>query len=112
MDPSGRIAELLDDESPRKRIAAAMVLGELKAKDAGVKTRCPRLVNATPEVRAMLSQLLPAVGGRQSLARAEAASMVLAQLPGGDSLLAEALADAEDKTGWERRRSPGRRTTR
>lgn len=67
MDPSGRIAELLDDESPRKRIAAAMVLGELKAKDAGVKTRCPRLVNATPEVRAMLSQLLPAVGGRQSL---------------------------------------------
>ncbi len=127
MDPLERIAKLLDDESPRKRIAAAVVLGELKVKDAGVVARLiamakdpidayaeagvealgsiravkalpvlfdslsrgkelqlkaraaiaelgedalpeirARLVNATPEVRAVLSQLLPAVGGRQS----------------------------------------------
>ena len=36
MDPLKRIVELLEDESPRKRIAAAVVLGELKVKDAGV----------------------------------------------------------------------------
>ncbi len=39
MDPLKRIVELLDDESPRKRIAAAVVLGELKVKDAQVVSR-------------------------------------------------------------------------
>jgi HEAT repeat protein len=39
MDPLDRIAKLLDDASPRKRIAAAVVLGELKVKDAGVVAR-------------------------------------------------------------------------
>ncbi len=38
MDPLKRIVELLGD-SPRKRIAAAVVLGELKVKDAGVIAR-------------------------------------------------------------------------
>jgi HEAT repeat protein len=127
MDALERIAKLLDDESPRKRIAAAVVLGELKVKDPAVVSRLvqmardpvdayaeaaiealgeirslkalpvlfdslvrgkelqakarvaisdlgeealpeirTRLVNATPEVRAVLSQLLPAVHGRQS----------------------------------------------
>ena len=36
MDAIKRLVELLEDESPRKRIAAAVVLGELKVKDAGV----------------------------------------------------------------------------
>jgi HEAT repeat protein len=127
MDPIKRIVELLDDESPRKRIAAAVVIGELGVKDPQVvahlvtMARDPleayaeagiealgalkamkglpvfmealgrgkelsrlaskaisglgeealgeiraRLADATPEVRAQLSQLLPAVGGRQS----------------------------------------------
>ena len=127
MDALERISKLLDDESPRKRIAAAVVLGELKVKDAAVVARLvtmakdpvdayaeaavealgamkalkglpvlldslargkevaaaargaiarlgedalpdirARLDGATPEVRAALSQLLPAVGGRQS----------------------------------------------
>ncbi len=39
MDPLKRIVELLEDDSPRKRIAAAVVLGELKVKDAGVIAR-------------------------------------------------------------------------
>ena len=39
MDPLKRIVELLEDESPRKRIAAAVVLGELKVKDAAVVAR-------------------------------------------------------------------------
>lgn len=125
MDPLTRISKLLDDESPRKRIAAAVVLGELKVKDPAVVTRLvamardpidayaeaavealgsirtlkalpvlfdslsrgkelqakartaiaelgedalpelrARLATATPEVRAVLSQLLPAVHGR------------------------------------------------
>src|SRR5687767_11217735 len=39
MDPLKRIVELLEDESPRKRIAAAVVLGELKVKDPAVVSR-------------------------------------------------------------------------
>ena len=39
MDPSRRIAKLLDDEAPRKRIPAAVVFGELKVKDVGVMDR-------------------------------------------------------------------------
>jgi DNA-binding NtrC family response regulator len=39
MDPIKRIVELLDDPTPRKRIAAAVVLGELKVKDAAVVSR-------------------------------------------------------------------------
>lgn len=127
MDPIKKITELLDDESPRKRIAAAVVLGELGVKDPQVVARLvamakdpleayaeagiealgalramkglpvfmealgrgkelsrlaraaiaalgeealgeirARLADASPEVRAQLSQLLPAVGGRQS----------------------------------------------
>ncbi len=127
MDPLKRIAGLLEDESPRKRIAAAVVLGELQVKDptvvaqliamakdpvdafaeaaiealgrigspkalpvlldavfrrslSALATRAigdfgesalgeirSRLETATPEHRTLLSQLLPAVGGRQSL---------------------------------------------
>lgn len=127
MDPLKKIVELLDDQSPRKRIAAAVVLGELKVKDPQVVARLvamakdpveayaeagiealgaigatkalpvlmealgrgkelsrlarnaiaglgeealgeirARLGDASPEVRAQLSQLLPSVGGRQS----------------------------------------------
>lgn len=127
MDPLKRIVEMLDDATPRKRIAAAVVLGELKVKDAAVVSKLvvmakdeldayaeaaiealgqlqalkalpvfleslsrgrdvhaaaraaianlgeaalpelkARLAEATPEVRAVLSQLLPAVGGKQS----------------------------------------------
>lgn len=127
MDALKRIVELLDDATPRKRIAAAVVLGELKVKDAAVVSRLiemakdeldayaeaaiealgqvqalkalpvlldslnrsrdvqqaakeaianlgeaalpelkARLAGATPEARAVLSQLLPAVGGKQS----------------------------------------------
>jgi hypothetical protein len=127
MDPLKRLVELLDDETPRKRIAAAVVLGELKVKDAAVVNKLvamakdetdayaeaaiealgqlqtvkalpvlldalsrgrevhaaargaiaalgeaalpelkARLDGATPEARAVLSQLLPAVGGKQS----------------------------------------------
>jgi len=127
MDALKRIVELLDDATPRKRIAAAVVLGELKVKDAAVVSRLiemakdeldayaeaaiealgqvqalkalpvlldslnrsrdvqqaakeaianlgeaalpelkARLADATPEARAVLSQLLPAVGGKQS----------------------------------------------
>lgn len=39
MDPIKRLVELLDDQSPRKRIAAAVVLGELRVKDAQVVAR-------------------------------------------------------------------------
>ncbi len=127
MDPIKRLVELLDDQSPRKRIAAAVVLGELRVKDAQVVARLvemakdpldafaepaiealgqlhalkalpvlldslgrsrdvqgfartaiaalgedalpelrERLHDAKPEVRAVLSQLLPAVGGSKS----------------------------------------------
>jgi len=128
MDPVKRIVELLSDESPRKRIAAAVVLGELEVKDPAVVARLvemakdpveafaeaavealsrigskkalpvllaslgrgkelarlasqaiaalgpevlpdlrAHLEGASPELRAALSQLLPAVGGRLSV---------------------------------------------
>lgn len=127
MDPLKRIADLLGDESPRKKIAAAVVLGELQVKDAAVVSQLvemakdpidayaeaaiealgsigsakaipvlldalqrralqplaskaiaqfgeaalgeirSRLDGASPEQRTALSQLLPSVGGRQSL---------------------------------------------
>ena len=127
MDPLKRIAGLLEDASPRKKIAAAVVLGELEVKDPAVVAQLvamakdpvdafaeaaiealgnigsvkalpvlldalsrkglqalatkaigsygesalgeirARLETATPEQRTVLSQLLPAVGGRQSL---------------------------------------------
>jgi HEAT repeat protein len=127
MDTVKRIADLLKDPSPEKRIAASVVLGELKEKDPHVisglceMARDPveafssaavralgeigsmkalpalldalehggeterlagkaiaslgagalpaikdRLAKATPEVRAALSQVLPALGGKQS----------------------------------------------
>jgi HEAT repeat protein len=127
MDAIKRIVALLDDATPRKRIAAAVVLGELEVKDAAVVAKLvelakdeldayaeaalealgrlgalkglpvmldslnrsrdvaaaareaianlgeaalpelkARLADATPEARAVLSQLLPAVGGKQS----------------------------------------------
>jgi HEAT repeat protein len=127
MDLIERIVKLLDDETPRKRIAAAVVLGELGVKDAKAVARLcelakdpndayaeaalealgqvgsvkalpvlldalgrgrevqaaakvaigklgeealpflrERLDQATPEARAVLSTLLPSVGGRQS----------------------------------------------
>lgn len=127
MDLVERIVKLLDDETPRKRIAAAVVLGELGVKDAKAVARLcelakdpndayaeaalealgqvgsvkalpvlldalgrgrevqaaakvaigklgaealpflrERLDQATPEARAVLSTLLPSVGGRQS----------------------------------------------
>ena len=39
MDALHTISKLLDDVSPRKRIAAAVVLGELKVKDAAIVAR-------------------------------------------------------------------------
>lgn len=127
MDPIKRIVELLEDPTPRKRIAAAVVIGELEVKDAAVVSRLvemardevdayaeaaiealgrlralkalpvlldsldrardvqtaardaianlgeaalpelkARLADATPAARAVLSALLPAVGGKQS----------------------------------------------
>src|SRR5438128_1100664 len=39
MDPLKKIVELLENDSPRKRIAAAVVLGELKVKDQSVVAR-------------------------------------------------------------------------
>ncbi|MFO0594054.1 MAG: HEAT repeat domain-containing protein [Myxococcaceae bacterium] len=127
MEALEKIARMLEDETPRKRIAAAVVLGELKVKDPAVVSRLiqmakdpieayaepavealgqmralkalpvlldalgrgrelsakaraavselgeealpeirARLDDASPETKAVLSQLLPAVGGRQS----------------------------------------------
>lgn len=127
MDPIARVVKMLEDESPRKRIAAAVVLGELRVKDPAVVSHLvalakdpldayaeaaiealgqigstkalpvllealgrgrelsrlagqaiaalgpevlpdikAKLEGASPEIRAALSQLLPAVGGKQS----------------------------------------------
>jgi HEAT repeat protein len=88
MDAIERIVKLLDDESPRKRIAAAVVLGELKVKDAAVISRLVQMakdpvdayaeaaVEALGQIRALkgLPVMLEALSrGRELSAKARAA---------------------------------------
>ncbi len=65
MDALERIAKLLDDESPRKRIAAAVVLGELKVKDAAVVSRLVQM--AKDPVDAYAEAAVEALGGIRAL---------------------------------------------
>lgn len=111
MDALERIVKLLDDESPRKRIAAAVVLGELKVKDAHVVSRLVQMakdpvdayaeaaVEALGQIRAMkaLPVLLDALGrGRELSAKARAAIAELGEeaLPELRARLDEASPEA------------------
>ncbi|MEW5740170.1 MAG: HEAT repeat domain-containing protein [Myxococcota bacterium] len=108
MDAIERIVQLLDDESPRKRIAAAVVLGELKVKDAAVVSRLVQMakdpvdayaeaaVEALGQLKALkgLPVMLDALGrGRELSAKAKAA---IAEL--GEEALPELRARIEDAT--------------
>jgi HEAT repeat protein len=108
MDAIERIVKLLDDESPRKRIAAAVVLGELKVKDAAVVSRLVQMakdpvdayaeaaVEALGELKALkgLPVLLDALGrGRDLSAKARVAIAAL-----GEEALPELRARLEDAT--------------
>ncbi|MBX7100181.1 MAG: HEAT repeat domain-containing protein [Myxococcaceae bacterium] len=97
MDPLKRISELLDDATPRKRIAAAVVLGELQVKDPAVVSRLIAMakdpvdafaeaaVEALGAIRTMkaLPVLLDALGRSRELERL--ASQAVAAL-GEDAL--------------------------
>lgn len=65
MDALERIAALLDDDSPRKRIAAAVVLGELKVKDPRVVTRLVQM--AKDPVEAYAEAAIEALGAMRAL---------------------------------------------
>ncbi|HEY1086137.1 MAG TPA: HEAT repeat domain-containing protein, partial [Archangium sp.] len=108
MDALERIARLLDDESPRKRIAAAVVLGELKVKDPAVVARLVQMakdpveayaeaaVEALGQLRALkaLPVLLDSLGrGRELQAKARAAVSAL-----GEEALPEIRARLSDAT--------------
>lgn len=108
MDALERIARLLDDESPRKRIAAAVVLGELKVKDPAVVARLVQMakdpveayaeaaVEALGQLRALkaLPVLLDSLGrGRELQAKARAAVTAL-----GEEALPEIRARLADAT--------------
>jgi len=68
MDPLKRIVELLEDESPRKRIAAAVVLGELKVKDAAVVARLVNMANDPVDAYAEAAiEALGAMGAMKAL---------------------------------------------
>src|SRR5437764_12122604 len=60
MDALKKIVELLEDESPRKRIAAAVVLGELKVKDPSVVSRLNEM--AKDPVEAFAEAAVEALG--------------------------------------------------
>ena len=112
MDPLKRIAELLEDESPRKRIAAAVVLGELKVRDPAVVSvlvtmaKDPIEAFAEAAIEALgsigstraLPVLLDALGKSRSLAAL--ASKAIASF--GEEALPEIRARLEDATGDER----------
>lgn len=108
MDALERIARLLDDESPRKRIAAAVVLGELKVKDAAVTSRLIQMakdpidayaeaaVEALGQIRVLkaLPVLIDSLGrGRELSAKARAAVSEL-----GEEALPEIRSRLEDAT--------------
>jgi hypothetical protein len=52
VDPIARISKLLDDDSPRKRIAAAVILGELRVKDPAVVSRLVQMARDPVEAYA------------------------------------------------------------
>ncbi|MFZ5441509.1 MAG: HEAT repeat domain-containing protein [Myxococcota bacterium] len=108
MDALERIAKLLDDESPRKRIAAAVVLGELGVKDPAVVGRLIQMakdpvegyaeaaIEALGSLRAIkaLPVLLEALGrGRELAAKAKTAIAAL-----GEAALPELRARLEQAT--------------
>lgn len=65
MDALDRISKLLDDVSPRKRIAAAVVLGELKVKDAAVVARLVTM--AKDPIDAYAEAAVEALGAMKAL---------------------------------------------
>jgi HEAT repeat protein len=65
MDPIKRMVELLGDESQRKRIAAAVVLGELKVKDAAVVSALMKM--AKDPIEAFAEAAIEALGELGSL---------------------------------------------
>ncbi len=85
MDALERIAKLLDDESPRKRIAAAVVLGELKVKDAHVVSRLVQM--AKDPVEAYAEAAIEALGSMRAL---KALPVLLDALGRGRELSAKA----------------------
>lgn len=85
MDALERIARLLDDESPRKRIAAAVVLGELKVKDAAVVSRL--ITMAKDPVDAYAEAAVEALGSMRAL---KALPVLLDALGRGKDLAARA----------------------
>ena len=80
------LAELCASEIGEVALWAISHLGQLAVSEKGAAGK-------------LAAKTLLPVARSAERARAEAASRVLAQLPGGDSLLAEALADADDETG-------------
>lgn len=87
MDVVERISKLLDDESPRKRIAAAVVLGELKVKDAAVVARLVQM--AKDPVDAYAEAAVEALGALRAL---KALPVLLDALGRGKDLQAKARA--------------------
>lgn len=87
MDALERIATLLDDESPRKRIAAAVVLGELRVKDAFVITRLVAM--AKDPIDAYAEAAIEALGSTRSI---KALPVLLDALGRGKDLAAKARA--------------------
>jgi HEAT repeat protein len=85
MEVVERIAKLLDDESPRKRIAAAVVLGELKVKDAAVVSRLVQM--AKDPVDAYAEAAVEALGSLKAL---KALPVLLDALGRGKELQAKA----------------------
>jgi len=86
MDAMKRLVQLLDDASPRKRIAAAVVIGELGVKDAQVAARLIEM--AKDPIDAFAEAAIEALGQLRALKA----------LP----VLLEALGRSKDVQGFAR----------
>jgi HEAT repeat protein len=68
MDAISRIAQMLEDESTHKRMAAAVVLGELKPKDAAaVAALCKAATDSSEGLAAAALSALGAIGSMKAL---------------------------------------------
>lgn len=114
-DPIDRITALLTDEAPEKRIAAAIVLGELRAKGPKVVQGLVDMLGSggpplqrhaldaltkTGSSGKALAHVLPLVGSRDADVRAAAVEAIVGA---GDSVIPLVKRRMEDATPEERR---------
>ncbi|MFT3839397.1 MAG: HEAT repeat domain-containing protein [Myxococcaceae bacterium] len=91
MDPLKKIVELLESDSPRKRIAAAVVIGELNVKDPAVVSRL--ITMAKDPLEAYAEAAIEALGAMKAIKGLPVMLDALGRGKGLQELASKAIAD-------------------